>query len=60
VILHFLVLHSSGHNTSKRSRWSIQLPYFNFMEPTGWSHGWKDSYAAGVDFCQIRPELCAG
>jgi hypothetical protein len=60
VIVDFLVLHASGHNRSKRSRWSMQFRYFNFMEPTGWSHGWKDSYAAGVDFCQIRPELCAG
>lgn len=59
VIVDFLVLHASGHNRSKRSRWSMQLRYFNFMEPTGQSHGWKGSYAAGVDFCQIHPELCA-
>lgn len=59
VIIDFLVLHASGHNRSKRSRWSMQLRYFNFAEPTGRSHGWKGSYASGVDFRQIHPELCA-
>lgn len=59
VIIDFLVLHASGYNRSTRSRWSMQLRYFNFMEPTGLSHGWKGSYAAGIDFCAIHPELCA-
>ncbi|HEX5337633.1 MAG TPA: phytanoyl-CoA dioxygenase family protein [Gallionella sp.] len=58
VIIDFLVLHASGHNRSQRSRWSMQLRYFNFKEPTGLAHGWKGSYAAGVDFRQIHPELC--
>jgi len=51
-------LHASGHNRSLRSRWSMQLRYFNFNDPTGRSYGWKGSYAAGVDFRQIHPELC--
>lgn len=59
VIIDFLVLHASGHNKSQRSRWSMQARYFNFAEPTGRSHGWKGSYAAGVDFRNIHPELCA-
>lgn len=59
VIIDFLVLHASGHNRSRRSRWSMQLRYFNFIEPTGVSHGWKGSYAAGIDFRKIHPELCA-
>lgn len=59
VIIDFLVLHASGHNRGQRSRWSMQLRYFNFAEPMGQSHGWKGSYAAGVDFRQIHPELCA-
>lgn len=59
VIVDFLVLHASGHNRSNRSRWSMQLRYFNFQEPTGLSHGWKGSYAAGIDFRQVHPELCA-
>jgi len=59
VAIDFLVLHASGHNRSQRSRWTMQLRYFNFLEPTGQSHGWRGSYAAGVDFRTIHPELCA-
>ena len=59
VVVDFLTLHASGHNRSQRSRWSMQFRYFNFNEPTGVTHGWKGSYAAGVDFRQIHPELCA-
>jgi hypothetical protein len=58
VIIDFLVLHASGYNRSQRARWSMQFRYFDFTEPTGMSHGWKGSYAAGVDFRQIHPELC--
>jgi hypothetical protein len=58
VVVDFLLLHASGHNRSLRSRWSMQLRYFNFNDPTGRSYGWKGSYAAGVDFRQIHPELC--
>ena len=57
VIVDFLVLHASGYNRSKRPRWSMQFRYFNFSEPTGRSHGWKGSYAAGEDFRKIHPEL---
>jgi hypothetical protein len=59
VIIDFLVLHASGHNRSSRARWSMQFRYFNFAEPTGRSHGWQGSFAAGVDFSTIHPELCA-
>lgn len=57
VVVDFLVLHASGYNRAQRSRWSMQLRYFNFSEPTGRAHGWKGSYAAGVDFRTIHPEL---
>jgi len=59
VLIDFLTLHASGFNESKRSRWSMQFRYFNFNEPTGLAHGWKGSFAAGVDFRQVHPELCA-
>lgn len=59
VVIDFLVLHASGINRSQRSRWTMQLRYFNFLEPTGMSHGWRGSYAAGVDFRSVHPELCA-
>ncbi|MCD6060391.1 MAG: phytanoyl-CoA dioxygenase family protein [Moraxellaceae bacterium] len=59
VIIDFLTLHASGHNRGERSRWSMQFRYFNFDEPCGLRHGWRGSYAAGVDFVKIHPELCA-
>ncbi len=59
VVVDFLTVHASGFNTSERSRWSLQFRYFNFDDPTGLGHGWKGSFAAGVDFRTIHPELCA-
>ena len=58
ILLDFLLLHASGHNRARRSRWSMQFRYFNFADPTGRGHGWQGSYAAGVDFRAIHPELC--
>lgn len=59
VAVDFLTLHASGYNTSDRARWSLQFRYFNFSDPTGMRHGWKGSFANGVDFRSIHPELCA-
>jgi hypothetical protein len=59
MVIDFLLLHSSGYNVSNRSRWSMQMRYFNFNEPTGMSFGWKGSFAAGLRFNEIHPELCA-
>jgi len=59
VIIDFLTLHASGFNRSMGPRWSMQFRYFNFNDPTGRAHGWKGSFAAGVDFRRIHPELCA-
>jgi hypothetical protein len=58
VVIDFLVLHASGINRSDRSRWTMQFRYFDFVEPTGMAHGWKGSFASGVEFRQIHPELC--
>ena len=60
VIIDFLVLHASGFNRGRRSRWSMQFRYFDFAEPNGQKHGWSGSYAAGVDFRTIHPELFIG
>jgi hypothetical protein len=57
IVLDFVVLHASGYNTAQRSRWTMQMRYFNFADPTGTSHAWRGSYAAGVDFRKIHPEL---
>jgi hypothetical protein len=57
VMMDFLTLHASGHNVGARPRWSMQMRYFNFADPTGVRIGWQGSYAAGKDFRQIHPEL---
>jgi ectoine hydroxylase-related dioxygenase (phytanoyl-CoA dioxygenase family) len=57
ILMDFLTLHASGFNRSERSRWSMQFRYFNMAESTGQAHGWKGSYADGVDFASIHPEL---
>jgi hypothetical protein len=57
VILDYLVVHASGYNRGNRSRWSMQFRYFDFNDPIGRQYSWKGSFAAGVDFRQIHPEL---
>ena len=59
IVIDFLTIHASGFNRSERSRWSMQFRYFNFNDPTGMSHGWKGSFAAGINLADIHPELCA-
>jgi hypothetical protein len=59
IVMDFLTLHASGFNRSVRSRWSMQFRYFNMAEVTGMRHGWKGSYAEGVDFASVHPELVA-
>ena len=49
VLIDFLTLHRSGANVSSRSRWSLQMRWFNFAEPTGKKLGWPGAYAAGGD-----------
>ncbi len=57
VLIDFLTLHASGYNRGVRSRWTMQFRYFDFNESTGSAHGWKGSYASGVDFKSVHPEL---
>jgi ectoine hydroxylase-related dioxygenase (phytanoyl-CoA dioxygenase family) len=56
IILDFLNLHSSGSNVSSRARWSMQMRYFNFAEPSGLEISWKGSFASGVDVKSVHPE----
>jgi hypothetical protein len=58
LVLDFMLVHASGYNQSRTPRWSMQFRYFNFAEPTGRCHGWAGSFASGVDFRKIHPELC--
>jgi hypothetical protein len=57
VVMDFLTLHASGNNQSKRSRWSMQLRYFNFRNAEGIRIGWQGSFASGGDFRKHHPEF---
>lgn len=57
LVMDFRTLHRSGQNRSRRSRWSMQSRLFHFLDPTGIRIGWRGSFAAGVDFTKIHPEL---
>jgi hypothetical protein len=57
LLIDYLNLHASGYNRSNRSRWSMQMRYFNYREPTGQSYDWQGSFAAGTDISKIHPEL---
>jgi hypothetical protein len=59
LLLDFLTLHQSGENRSDRPRWSMQWRMFNFADPVGLKLSWRGSFAAGLDFERILPELCA-
>lgn len=57
VVLDYAVIHCSGWNRSQRSRWSMQMRYFNFEHPFGVQIGWKGCFAAGVKLQDVHPEL---
>lgn len=57
VLMDWLVVHRSGTNNSAESRWTMQIRYFNFMDKMGVSNDWKGSFASGVDFRDVFPEL---
>lgn len=56
IIMDFLTLHQSGFNVGHRPRWSMQVRYFNFREPTGIKLGWKPSVTAGSAIETLFPE----
>ena len=57
VLVDFLTIHRSGLNRSTRSRWSMQMRWFNFEECTGRRLGWPGSFVAGNELRTIHPEL---
>lgn len=59
LIMDFLTLHCSGNNTTDRARWSLQMRFFNFEDPTGIKIGWSGSVADGIGFERIHPEYLA-
>jgi len=59
IVMDFLTLHQSGANRAPHPRWSMQFRWFNFNNPIGKRIGWKGSFAAGVNFADVLPELSA-
>lgn len=59
ILMDFLTLHQSGANRAAFPRWSMQFRWFNFNHPVGQRIGWKGSFAQGVDFADVLPELVA-
>ncbi|MBL1210717.1 phytanoyl-CoA dioxygenase family protein [Geminocystis sp. GBBB08] len=57
IILDYLVIHSSGFNVGNRSRWTMQMRYFDFLESSGIKISWKGAFAQGNQLQQIHPEL---
>jgi hypothetical protein len=60
IILDYLTIHSSGVNISDKARWSLQARYFNYLNVVGQSYLWSGSYADGIDFREIHPNLFHG
>lgn len=59
LIMDFLTVHASGRNVSNAPRWTMQWRLFNFADPAGIKIGWRGSFAAGVRFQDVIPELAA-
>lgn len=57
IVMDFMTLHRSGRNVADAPRWSMQFRYFNFADPLGRKIAWQGSYAAGIDFAKLFPDL---
>lgn len=57
VVIDYLTLHASSANRSKFTRWAMISRYFDFLEETGKSYGWKGGLQEGNSFENIHPEL---
>ena len=59
IVVDFLNLHASGFNRGQRSRWTMQMRYFNYRDPVGQRISWVGSFAAGKSIRDVHPELIA-
>ena len=55
MLVDWLTIHRSGKNVSDRSRWSMQMRYFNFNNEQAIKLGWCGSFSSGVDVSKIHP-----
>jgi hypothetical protein len=59
ILIDYAVLHASGHNRSKRSRWTLQMRWFNFRDPIGTKSSWRGGVPDGSLLAVVHPELVA-
>jgi len=57
LILDYLTLHASGTNVSQRSRWTMQMRYFNFCNEQGRRIDWSGGVNSGARLKDVHPEL---
>jgi Phytanoyl-CoA dioxygenase (PhyH) len=57
VVIDYLTLHASTPNRSKHTRWAMISRYFDFLEETGRSYGWRGGLQEGNSFETVHPEL---
>ncbi len=59
ILIDYAVLHASGHNRSSRSRWTLQMRWFNFRNPVGIRTNWRGGVVDGSLLASLHPELLA-
>ena len=57
VVIDYLTLHASSANRSNFTRWAMISRYFDFLDESGRSYGWKGGLQEGNSFENIHPEL---
>jgi hypothetical protein len=57
LVLDYLTLHASGSNIGKRSRWTMQMRYFNFLNEQGREMDWRGGVNSGTQLKEFHPEL---
>jgi hypothetical protein len=57
LLIDFNTIHCSGENLSSRARWSMQMRWFSFDDESGRAIKWSGSFASGVDFRKVHPEM---
>lgn len=57
VVIDYLTLHCSSPNRSQATRWAMISRYFDFLDKTGISYGWKGGLQEGYSFETMHKEL---
>ena len=57
LVLDYLTLHAGGTNIARRSRWTMQMRYFNFKDEQGRKMDWQGGVNSGSQLKDVHPEL---